>query len=108
VAALVEDDPAGPAAGDDDLGGDRKGLVLDVQHAVLIEVAHGGEQQLAGAADQGRPAGHVRVEPLGPAVIQREHVVLGHLDQEQPLQLMQFLRLLGGQVVGWVQSVVVS
>ena len=50
--------------------------------------------------DQLRPAGEVGVEALDAAVVQRQHVVLGRLEQEQPLQLVQLLGLLGGEVVG--------
>ena len=47
-----------------------------------------------------RPAGEVGVEPLGRADVERQHVEPGRLDQEQPLQLGQLLRVLGGEVVG--------
>ena len=47
-----------------------------------------------------RPAGEVGVEALDPAVVERQHVVLGRLDQEQPLELVQLVGLLGGEVVG--------
>ena len=39
-----------------------------------------------------RAAGEVRVEALDAAVVQRQHVVLDRLDQEQPLQLVQLVR----------------
>ena len=43
-------------------------------------------------ADQRRPAGELRVEPLGGPVVEGEHVVLDGLDQPQPLQLVQLVR----------------
>ena len=52
------------------------------------------------ALDQLRPAGHLGFEALDPAVVERQHVVLRRLDQEQALQLGQLLRVLGGEVVG--------
>jgi hypothetical protein len=57
------------AVGHDDLGGDGVGLVLDVQHDVLRQAAHPGEQELGVAADQLGPPGDLVVEPLGLAVI---------------------------------------
>ena len=42
----------------------------------------------------------VGVEPLGGAVVDRQHVVLGGLDEPEPLQLGQHLGLLGREVVG--------
>ena len=47
----------------------------------------------------GRPA-MVGLEPLGAAVVDRQHVVLGGLDEPEPLQLGEHLGLLGGEVVG--------
>ena len=40
-----------------------------------------------------RPAGEVGVEALDPAVVERQHVVLDRLDQEEALQLVQLLGL---------------
>ena len=47
----------------------------------------------------GRP-GDVGVEAFAGAVVDREHVVLGGLDEPEPLQLGQHLRMLGSQVAG--------
>ena len=66
------------------------------------------EQRLGVAGDQRGPPGHVRVEPLDQAVIQRQDVVLGRLDEEQPLQLAQLVRLCPDKSWAWVKSVVPS
>ena len=58
------------------------------------------EQQLGVAADQLRAPGDVGVDPLESAVVERDDVVLDRLDQPKPLQLSQFLRVVGGQIVG--------
>jgi hypothetical protein len=71
AAALSDDHPLGAGSGDDHLGGDRVGLVLDVDHRALREPPHAAEQQLGVALDQRRAPGQVRVEPLGDAVVQR-------------------------------------
>ena len=47
----------------------------------------------------GRPA-MLGLQPLGGAVVHGQHVVLGGLDQPEPLQLGQPLGLLGRKVVG--------
>ena len=39
-----------------------------------------------------------RVHPLGPAVVQRQHVVLGRLGVEEQLEVAKLLRVLVGQV----------
>ena len=92
AAALGDDHAVGAAVGDVDVGGDGERLVLDADDAVLRQPAHAGEEQLRVAADERRPSGHRRLEPLGGAVVQREHVVLDGLDQPQPLQLGQHAR----------------
>ena len=74
------------------------GLVLEVEDAVLGD-AHAGEQQLAVAADELRPAGDVGVDALEAAVVERQDVVLDRLDQPEPLQLGQLRRVLGDEVV---------
>jgi hypothetical protein len=76
------------------------GLVLDVDHRVLAEPSHTGEQQLAVAPDQLGPAGQGGVEPLHPPVVEGEDVVLAGFQQEQPLQLVELVGLGGGQVAG--------
>jgi hypothetical protein len=84
----------------DELGGDRVGLVLDVDHRTLRQPPHAAEQQLGVALDQGRPPGQVRVEALADPVVKRQHVVLGRLDQPEALELMQLVGMLGRQVPG--------
>ena len=51
------------------------------------------------AVNQGRSPGELGVEALAGAVVHRQHVVLGGLDQPQPLQLGEHLRMLGDEVV---------
>ena len=92
--------PSRPALGTDDLGRHRVRLVLEREDRVLAQPAHAPEQQLRLAADELRAAGEVGVEALDAAVVERQHVVAGRLDQEQPLQLVQLLGLLVGEVVG--------
>ena len=99
-ASLRDDDALGAVFGDDDLGGDRVRLVLDVEDDVLREAAHAGVEHLRVAADQLRTTGDLGIEPLHLAVVDRQHVVPDRLDQPQPLQLVQFLRHLLRQVVG--------
>jgi hypothetical protein len=81
AAALGDDHPLGAGLGDYHLGGDRMGLVPDVDHRALAESAHAADQQLGVALDQPRPPGQVRVQALTDPVVQRQHVVLGRLDQ---------------------------
>ena len=50
--------------------------------------------------DQGRSPRHRRFEALGRAVVHRQHVVLGGLDQPEPLQFGQHLGMVGDQVTG--------
>ena len=92
--------PSAPPLGHDDLGRDRVRLVLDHDDRVLGQPAHAAEQELRGCRviSCGRP-GEVGVEALDAAVVEREHVVLRRLDQEQALQLGQLLRVLRGEVV---------
>ena len=49
--------------------------------------------------DELRPAGEVGVEALDAPVVERQHVVLRRLDQEQALQLGELLRLLRREIV---------
>ena len=60
------------------------------------------------ALDELRAAGEVGVEALDAPVVERQHVVLRRLDQEQPLQLAQLLGLLRREVVRLRPVVVVS
>ena len=98
AAALGDDHAVDAAVRYVDLGGDRERLVLDADHAVLRQASHAGEEQLRVTPDQGRSASHLRHEALGGAVIHRQHVVLGGLDQPEPLQLGEHLRMLGHEV----------
>ena len=99
-AALGDDDALGAATfGHRNLGGDRMGLVLQREHAPLAH-PHAGEQQLRVAADELRPSGDVGVDPLEAAIVERHDVVLHRLDQPEPLQLGQLLRILGDNVLG--------
>ena len=59
-----------------------------------------GNSTWRGPGDQLRPAGDCRVQPLEAAVVDGQHVVLHRLDQPQPLQGGEPLRILRGQVVG--------
>ena len=49
--------------------------------------------------DQLRPAGQVGVEPLNAAVVEGQNVVLGGLDEEQPLEVGEAVRLVGREIV---------
>ena len=51
------------------------------------------------ALDQLRPAGDLGIGALGKAVVQGQHVVLDRLDQPQPLQFVQLLRILLRQIL---------
>ena len=77
---------------------DRVRLVLERQDASLAH-AHARKQQLRVAANELRTPGDVGVDPLEAAIVERHDVVLDRLDQPQPLQLGQFLRILGGDVL---------
>ena len=61
---------------------------------------HAGVEHLRVAADQLRTTRDLGIEPLRLAVVDRQHVVPDRLDQEQALQLVQFLGHLLRQVVG--------
>ena len=100
--------PSAPDCGHHDLGGHRVRLVLDVDDRAFGQPAHAAEQQLRVALDQLRPAGDVRVGALGKAIVQGQHVVLGRLDQPEPLQLVQLLGSAFARSFDWVQSLLVS
>jgi hypothetical protein len=57
-------------------------LVLDDEDRVLGQPAHSLIQQLRRAFDELRAPGHVSVEALEAAVVEREDVVAAGLDQE--------------------------
>ena len=75
-ATLRDDHALGAALRHLDLGRDRVRLVLERDDGVLRQPAHSAEEQLSIALDQLRPSGEVGVEPLEPAVVERQHVVL--------------------------------
>jgi hypothetical protein len=95
-----DDHPFGAGGGNDDLGGHRMGLVLDVDHRALRQPPHAAEQQLGVALNECRAAGQVRVEALADPVVQRQHVVLDRLDQPKALELAESVGMLLGQVSG--------
>ena len=99
LAALRDDHAVGGLAADFDFGGDGERLVLDADHAVLRQASHAGEELLRIPLDQGRSASRLRNKTLHLTVIQRQDVVLGRLDQELPLQLVQHVGHLLRQVV---------
>ena len=79
-------------------------LFLIDDDRVLGQPAHAAEQDLRVALDQLRPAGEVRVEALERPIVERQHAVLGRLDQEEPLQLGELLRVLLRQVASTASS----
>src|SRR4029453_14236671 len=56
-----------------------------------------GSTRRAGGGWSARPPGW---GPLGAAVVDRQHVVLGGFDQPQALQLGEHLGVVGGKIVG--------
>ena len=98
VGALGDDHPLRVLVRKRDVGGDRVRLVLDVDDVVLAH-RHTGEEDLGVALDQRRAAGRGGDHPLCAAVVQRQDVVAGRLDQPLPLQLGQLVGHLRGQVV---------
>ena len=86
--------PCAPPVGHLDLGRDGVRLVLDADDRALGQAAHAAVQELAVALHERRPSGELGDEALGDAVVERQDVVLGRLDQEQPLQLGELLGLL--------------
>ena len=98
-STLGDDDSVRSALGHGDVGGDRVGIVLDVQDAVLGEASHSFEQQLSSTADQGGASGEVGVEPFDPPVVEGEHLVLGGLEQELALQVGELLWVVRREVV---------
>jgi hypothetical protein len=66
-------------------------LFLTLTTSRFPESGHPGVEHLRIAPDQLRTARDVGVEPLRHAVVDRQHVVSDRLDQEQALQLAQFL-----------------
>jgi hypothetical protein len=58
--------------------------------------AHAGQEDLRVAGDKFGLAADLGKHPLEGAVIQRQHPVTGGLDGEEPLQLVQLVRVLLG------------
>jgi hypothetical protein len=58
--------------------------------------AHARQQDLRVAGDEFGLAADLGKHPLEGAVIQREHPVTGGLDEEEPPQLVQLVRVLLG------------
>ena len=98
-AAHGDDDAIGAGCRHLDLRRQRVRLVVGRDDRALAQPVHAAEQQLRLALDELRPAGEVRVEALEQAAVEREHVVLDRFDQEQPLKLVQFLRMRLGEVL---------
>ena len=91
-----------------DLRGDRVRLVLGVDDRVLRDPAHAGEEELRVAVHDHRAAGDVRVGALGLAVVEREHVVLGRFEVEEPLSSASFSGICLARSCACDQSFVVS
>ena len=83
-----------------DLGGDGVVHALHVDEGVLHHAGHAGiDRERLAPAQQVGPAGDGRVEALGAAVVDRQHVVALGLLQEDRLQLLELLGILRGEVV---------
>ena len=100
VRALRDDHALGALLRYHDVGGDGVRFVLDVEHAVLGQTAHAADEHLRITFDQHRPSGGVGVDLLQHPVVDGQHLVARRLDQPEPLQLHQLLRVLLGQVPG--------
>ena len=110
VAEVQAPPPEGPALGDEhprgralrhlDVGGDRVGGVLGVDHRALAQAAHAAEQQLRAPGDQLGPSGQHGQEALHPTVVQGQGAVLDRLDEEEALEVAELVGVLGGQVPG--------
>src|SRR4029079_2780173 len=99
-AADLGDDPALRATrGHVDLSRHRVRRVLDADDRALRQPAHAPEEPLAVALHEHRPAGDGRKQSLGDAVVERQDVVAGRLDQEESLELMEAFGMLGRDVL---------
>jgi hypothetical protein len=65
----------------------------------FAQPGHAAEQDLRVALDELRPACDVCVEALERAIVERDDVVLRSLDQKQPLELGELLRILLREVL---------
>ena len=93
AAAEVEDHAVGATTGDLYLRGQRPGTIAPVDDVLLDQPAHARVQNLL-VSDERRLAADLRQHPLERAIVQRQHVVLRRLDQEEPLQLRELPRVL--------------
>src|SRR3954471_4073482 len=82
------------------VGRNRVRLVVQVEDRALGQASHTAKEQLTIALHELRTARDVRVEALGPAIVQGKHIVLRCLDQPKALQLAQLLGLLLREIVG--------
>ena len=84
--------PSAPPSGTSTSAVIENDLFLFVDHGVLRQPPHAAEEQLRRASHQLRPTGEVGVEPLDAAIVERKHVVLAGLDQEEALELARASR----------------
>ena len=63
------------------------------------QASHAADEELGLTLDEHRPAGEVRVELFKQPVVQGQHLVARRLDQPLPLQLVELLRHLLGEIV---------
>jgi hypothetical protein len=76
------------------------GLVLDIDDRVLGQAAHAPEQQLRRAFDEHGPTRNLRFRPLYCSIVEGQHAVTCGLDEPEALELVQFLRVVLGQIAG--------
>ncbi len=101
--------PSAPPSGTIDLGGDGVRFVLELITAFSVSRPIPPKNCCDVAPDERRTPGDVGVEALDAPVVQRQHVVLDRLDEEQPLQFVQLLADSPcARSCAWVQSVLVS
>ena len=93
--------PLAPAFGNFDLGGDGLRLVLHVEEGVFHHAGHAfGEGERGALAEQVGPADRVGDGALEEAVVEGQDVVFLRLLEEDGLEFLEFVRVLGGEVVG--------
>jgi hypothetical protein len=98
-ASLGDDHSLRVGLRNDHLGRDGERLVLVRHDGVLRQPTHAAEQDLRVPFHELGSAGEVGVEALRTTVVQRQHVELRRLDEEQPLELVQPFRLLVREVL---------
>lgn len=96
--ALGDDHTFGAGFRYDEVGRHRMGFVLERQHGPLAD-PHALEQKLGVSADQLRTPGDVGIDPLEPAIVQRNDIVLNRFDQPKALQFSQFIGFLCGEIM---------